>query len=232
MAGDKCTPGILGICNRTENWKTARNFAPFLEHGATRLADYLNGKPVESNVRLELYWKGMRDFMNEEQDKQKWKVEIADRFRSSELFGNLRQSVSDFRVSGIPAFQKLEPHNYDRSNTEGIYWNLYNTEIDIVLESRHTLFIGEAKGEMSLGADGRLVFVHQLIRQYVMANVLVELTETPKRVVPFVVGCNERQPPNSIHGRTGLDGTTPHFAVGPDQVVETMKLVRFHPLAH
>ena len=193
MAGDECEPGILGICNRTENWKTARYFAPFFGQGAKRLAEYLSGEPVESNVRLELYWKGMRDFLNKEKDKEKRKVEIADRFRNSELFGTLRESVSGFRVSGISGFQELQPHNYDTSNTEGIYCNLYNTEIDIVLESRHALFIGEAKGEMSLGADSRLVLVHQLIRQYVMAKILVDLTGNPKRVVPFVVGCNERQ---------------------------------------
>ena len=144
-------------------------------------------------MRLELYWKGMRDFLKKQEDKEKWKFEIADRFRNSELFGNLQESVSDFRVSGRSGFRKLQPGNYDTSDSEGIYRNLYNTEIDIVLESRHTLFIGEAKGEMSLGADGRLVLVHQLIRQYVMANILVDLTGKPKRVVPFVVGCNERQ---------------------------------------
>ena len=46
---------------------------------------------------------------------------------------------------------------------------------------------------MSLGADSRLVLVHQLIRQYVMAKILVDMTGNRKRVVPFVVGCNERQ---------------------------------------
>ena len=62
-----------------------------------------------------------------------------------------------------------------------------------MLESQHALFIGEAKGEMSLGADSKLVLVHQLIRQYVMANILVDLIGIRKRVIPFVVGCNERQ---------------------------------------
>lgn len=193
MAEDECEPEILGICNRTENWKTARYFAPFFGQGANRLAERLNGKHVESNVRLELYWKGMRDFLAKQEDKEKWKIEIADRFRNSELFGNLRGRVSDFRISGRPGFRELLSGNYDTSDTEGIYRNLYNTEIDIVLESRHAQFIGEAKGEMSLGADGRLVLAHQLIRQYVMANILVDLTGKPKRVVPFVVGCNERQ---------------------------------------
>lgn len=193
MAEHECKPGILGICNRTENWKTARHFAPFFDRGAKGLAEYLIGKRVQSDVRLELYWKGMRDFLKTKEDKRKWKIEIGDRVRHSELFGNLREVVSGFRVARLRGFRKLKDHNYDTSDTEGLYRNLYNTEIDIVIESRHALFIGEAKGEMSLGADSRLVLVHQLIRQYVMANILVELTGTPKRVVPFVVGCNERQ---------------------------------------
>ena len=73
-----------------------------------------------------------------------------------------------------------------------MYDNLRNTEIDIVLETPQYLFIGEAKGEMTFGADGGLVLVHQLIRQYVMAVVLVDLLVSKgcpqKKVVPFVVG--------------------------------------------
>ena len=129
----------------------------------------------------------MRDFMNG-RDEKKWKAEIGKHYRNSKLFGNLRERVMDFA-----GFQALKEHNYDHSETEGLYGNLYNTEIDIVLESQHALYIGEAKGEMSLGADSKLVLVHQLIRQYVMANILVDLIGTQKCVVPFVVGCNERQ---------------------------------------
>lgn len=178
--------GILGIRNRTENWKTARYFAPFFGHGAKKLAKYLSGEPIESSVRLELYWKGMRDFLDG-RDENKWKAEIAERFRDSKLFGNLRERVLDF-----VGFQALKDHNYT-AETEGLYGNLYHTEIDIVLESQHALFIGEAKGEMSLSADSKLVLVHQLIRQYVMANILVDIIGVQKCVVPFVVGCDERQ---------------------------------------
>ena len=65
-----------------------------------------------------------------------------------------------------------------------------NTEVDIVLEDSDSLFIGEAKHEMGFGADGKLILVHQLIRQYVTAKVLLEMsTRTAnKRLVPFVVG--------------------------------------------
>lgn len=42
------------------------------------------------------------------------------------------------------------------------------------------------------GADGGLVLVHQLIRQYVMARILVEYLPSgfKKEVIPFVVGDN------------------------------------------
>jgi hypothetical protein len=71
-----------------------------------------------------------------------------------------------------------------------LFNNLRNTEVDVVLETPGYLFVGEAKHEMSFGANGNLVLVHQLIRQYVMATILVEMTkEQPrKRVIPFVVG--------------------------------------------
>ena len=67
--------------------------------------------------------------------------------------------------------------------------NLFNTEIDIVLESPSHLFIGEAKHLSTFGASGRDVLTHQLIRQYVMAKILLKLPgNKEKAVVPFVVG--------------------------------------------
>ncbi len=70
--------------------------------------------------------------------------------------------------------------------------NIRNTDVDVILETPHHLFVGEAKHEMSFGADGNLVLVHQLIRQYVMAQILVELCggSGVKSVIPFVIGDN------------------------------------------
>lgn len=60
--------------------------------------------------------------------------------------------------------------------------------MDIVLETPDRIFIGEAKHESDLGTSGDLILVHQLIRQYVTAIVLVHLLGRPKKeVVPFVV---------------------------------------------
>ena len=73
-----------------------------------------------------------------------------------------------------------------------LFSNLFNTEIDIVLQSPHHLFVGEAKHESDLKGRGNYVLVHQLIREYVMATILVDLTEGDKdkkrKVVPFIVG--------------------------------------------
>ena len=65
--------GILGIENRTENWKTARHFAPFFKSASARaaLANRLLRPYEESEsdavkaVKMELYWKGMRDYIHE-----------------------------------------------------------------------------------------------------------------------------------------------------------------------
>ena len=59
--------GILGIKNRTENWKTAQTFAPFFSDENLRLGLVRKlGEPLETepdDVQLELFWKGIRDYM-------------------------------------------------------------------------------------------------------------------------------------------------------------------------
>ena len=63
---------ILGITNRTENWKTARYFAPLFEHRSVRLARRLLTEEEEratlqpGDVRLELFWYGMRDYLHQQ----------------------------------------------------------------------------------------------------------------------------------------------------------------------
>ena len=73
-----------------------------------------------------------------------------------------------------------------------LYNNLRETEIDVVLETPKYLFIGEAKGETDLRGNGYRVLVHQLIRQYVMARILVDRLESGKEVVPLSLGMTRR----------------------------------------
>ena len=191
--------GILGIKNRTENWKTAEDFSPFFRNQGLRLSLVKRlGEPDGTDpaeVRLELFWKGVRDHLHQNKGKKSDKLlsedniaDLADCYTT--LFPDLRNRIEAFR-----GFKNLQDLNYDATTSirkTKLANNLLNTEIDIVLETPHCLFIGEAKDESSLDADGTLVLVHQLIRQYVMAKVLVHTKDEKKKIVPFVVGNKDR----------------------------------------
>ena len=181
---------VLGIENRTENWQTARCFSPLFGKRVIFLARRL-GEPPETqprDVHLELYWKGMRDHCLGT-DKKRYNERIAECYRR--LFPNLYKDVEEYGK-----FRKPQNHHYKVSDTTQeamLASNLCNSEIDVVVESPRNLFIGEAKYKSSFHANGNLVVVHQLIRQYVMARILVDLVGYEKKVVPFVVGGSRRQ---------------------------------------
>ncbi len=180
---------ILEIENRTENWKTAVFFSPLFDGRSVGIVERLGQEsslnPVD--VKLELFWRGMRDHLHKTRVKrQSMQQKFADVY--VRLFPDLRRNIQEFG-----GFRELKTDNYAAS-TDGqktnLTNNLANTEIDVVLESPNYLFIGEAKHEMSFGADGDLVLVHQLMRQYVMASILVECLPrgSQKEVIPFVIG--------------------------------------------
>ena len=189
--------GILGITNRSENWKTVEHFYGLDNDAKTRLVEQLGipeGLPAR-DIRIEFFWYGIRDYLDQ--------VNVSIRpdhgviARSyEELFGDLREKLENYRTKSRPhKFRRFQDHNYDASeeNWETLFNNLSRAEIDVVLETPDHLFIGEAKHESKLRGRGKLVLVHQLIRQYVMANVLVNLVaaarnSAPKQVIPFVVG--------------------------------------------
>ena len=190
----RVTVTILGVKNRTENWKTARHFHPFFGSASVELAKRL-GEPKETapgEVHLELYWKGMRDYLHGKEDNVS-DDELAERYEC--LFPDLHNKIKRFGGLRLP-----EARNYRVDSTENktrFRNNLINTEIDIVLASPGHLYIGEAKHEMSFGADGSLILVHQLIRKYVMAKILVKRLGCKKKVIPFVVGNNAKPLRNS-----------------------------------
>jgi hypothetical protein len=177
---------ILGIENRSENWKTALHFSPLFGGNGVRLIERLgeSPRPRPDDVNLELFWKGMRDFLYQEvTKKESARDELVDIY--TRLFPGLRRDVENFGD-----FQDLRAHNYDVSTDErtiNIVNNFANTEIDVVLETPKYLFIGEAKHVVSFGANSDHVLVHQLIRQYVMATILIEFTGKKKKVIPFVI---------------------------------------------
>ena len=173
---------ILGIENRTENWKTAQVFAPFFEnaclcrHFAERLGVSI---PDDANVSLELFWYGIRDHGTRCGWKKNDYIKQCAR-AYKHLFRELRGCVEK-------EFTNLDALHYRVSDKAKLANNLRNTKIDIVLESQHHLFIGEAKREAKFG-DRASVLKHQLVRQYVMARILLELAGKKKKSVPFVVG--------------------------------------------
>lgn len=198
--------GILGIENRTENWKTAVYFSPLFDGKSNRLAELLGEAPrlQSGDVQLELFWRGMRDFFFQcKLEKESAKKVLAHLY--TRLFPNLRREVEE---SGN--FRTLQPQNYDVSTKDRMFNlvnNLANTEIDVVLETPNYLFVGEAKHEMSFGANGNLVLVHQLIRQYVTATILIEFSPSQirKKVIPFVIGDSFKKMMNNSQVKFMID---------------------------
>ena len=187
--------GILGIKNRTENWKTAWYFAPFFRDDSARasLARRLgeHERTLTGDIQIELFWYGVRDYVYQTDNKTEPGPELVGK-SYEKLFSNLRESVQHFRAQTFPyKFESLKLHNYDASegNWGDIFRNIYNTEVDIVLKTPDHLLIGEAKDESSFGTDSDYALVHQLIRQYVMAKVLIDIIPESgaKRVIPFIV---------------------------------------------
>ena len=176
------------INNRSENWKTARVFATLPDDRLTRLVKFLEGSPKTptDEIRLQLHWKGVRDYCHGK-DWGTFKTRLIECYESN--FSSLRNDVENFgnlRVKNDDNYLIETSKQQDRLAN-----NLRNTEIDIVIESSQHLFIGEAKNESSFHANGNLVLVHQLIRQYVMASILVDIVGRKKKIIPFVV-CNEK----------------------------------------
>ena len=181
--------GILGIRNRTENWKTSRNFAPFFDNKEklARLVMHLNSCD-ESNpedLKIELFWKGIRDRRDRcctDDEKLAFDSRLAEKYKQE--FSWLRKKTKSFK-----GFRSAQPHHYSgaRRWKGKLLENLKNTEIDIVIESPSHLYIGEAKGESRLHSNGAYVLVHQLIRQYVTARLLISAEDRCLKVKQFVV---------------------------------------------
>ena len=222
---------ILGIKNRTENWKTARTFARMYPENLASLANYLLKSYCEfddcnlprlrpGQVQLELFWKGVRDHVHlpeGENGTRKGASELKEAIKEREqdhikafarlydsLFPDLRYKVDGFPKGEKRTFNSLQADNYivstdNRRNM--LFSNLRNTEIDIVIASPNHLFIGEAKGEMGLHSNSKYMLVHQLIRQYVMANILLKHLGSKKTVVPFMVSNDTAKEKRNLQAR-------------------------------
>ena len=127
---------------------------------------------------MELFWRGMRDFHHPNGLKG---MDVADfALRYDRLFGpegntDLRNAIRSFKhLDGLP-FKCLQDHNYvAKGHIRILCNNLFYPEIDVVLESPGFLYIGEAKYESGFSTDAPYLLVHQLVREYVMASVLLD----------------------------------------------------------
>ena len=227
--------GILGIRNRTENWKTVENFHALSDDAKVKLVKrllepYQDAQEVApDSVKVELFWKGIRD----NQDKIST-TQCKDFYRC--LFGDLREKIEIFIAEAGSEKRRplndLQDWNYCVSedacvpgrngsktpSAESLRSNLLSTEIDIVLETPSHLFIGEAKHESDLDGNSRYVLVHQLIRQYVLAKILLKKLEEDRKNSPVRCGNQGREPEEkwagSVRGKAGVAYGGKHSVLG------------------
>lgn len=186
--------GILGIKNRTENWKTVQHFHGLSRDAQKRLAKkFLGTDDLESNdIQIELFWYGFRDYIEQcpEGDKP---TEEAVEHLYRKYFGDLKDKIQTFPNPKLPpVFKTPGPKNYDSSYKRELFNNLRHTEIDIAIRSGRNLILGEAKYQSSLDAKSSYVLVHQLIRQRVMAQILLQLSGENLEISHFLVGDKKR----------------------------------------
>lgn len=233
---------ILGINNRTENWKTASLFAPLLGERRVRLAHLLgeDWQTEPHEVRIELFWKGMRDYLHMlGKSEAEYRSEYQCKFRDAyeKLFGDLRDKMNKYAAQPGHTLSQPDDLNYDPTmpaGEKGLFDNLRNTEIDIVLETPTRLYMGEAKQEESWGADGRHVLVHQLIRQYVMGRILIHLiycektnNQSKKIVVPFVVVDKDKH--DSVMNTGQVNFMMQHYGLDRSNVLTWDDIRGLHP---
>lgn len=203
------TNTIIGIKNRTENWETAKTLGPLITYQKqNHLANLIigaNHSSFNSNeVVMQFFWKGFRDHWNEKSlqcSKDDMINETAVVY--NRLFPDLRNRIKaynkDKRVSRNKRLRLTETNyvclNSDIQSKKRLFANVANTEIDVVLEAPGFLLIGEVKAEQTFGAASKHILAHQLIRQYVMASIVLEMREECKafKLIPFIIGDNTKK---------------------------------------
>ncbi|MBN3136050.1 hypothetical protein E2566_03655 [Pectobacterium punjabense] len=194
---------ILGIKNRTENWTTVGHLFDLRNN---KLIRYLMGNNSDdsapfdngSEARLELFWYGYRDYIfGKNITRNTVKIDaIYERFLR--LFPGLQERVLNFNGESNKYLRVKKTANYSLEREDAplrLFQNIRHTEIDIVIETRNKLYIGEVKDSQTFGAHGGLFLPHQLLRQYVMARILVDELGKDLDVVPFVI-VNDSTPRN------------------------------------
>lgn len=189
---------ILGIKNRTENWTTVKNIFSLQNK---KLISYLmrnngdNSAPFDDGVeaKLELFWYGYRDYIYGKNINRYSADHNAIYARFLRLFPGLQEKVLKFKGDTNKYLHVEKSVNYSLEREDAplhLFQNIRHTEIDIVIETRNKLYIGEVKDSQTFGAHGGLFLPHQLLRQYVMARVLIDELGKDLDIVPFIVVSN------------------------------------------
>lgn len=199
------------IINRAENNLTAKVFVTLfnsIELSQRALIFLGLEKRERDDARIELFWKGFRDYAIEHKD---CREKFFDEYRK--IIPGIRNALKGTRLH-------IRDDFYTAHDRDKLFNELRNTEIDAVIFTRSRIYMGEAKRKEKLGFNGRNILAHQIIRQRVMVEILKALTGDKREVVPFVV-C-DRSKMRSI-GRMEqvkaleiLDGRVPHITCWQD----------------
>ncbi|REL27514.1 hypothetical protein DXX93_13735 [Thalassotalea euphylliae] len=189
---------IFNINNRSESWRISRQFILGGYGLSNKLANKVVsnvGQELSGEVELELFWTGFRDYCHSQSitlENKSLLNEVGIAFEKN--FSTLFEQVESFNKRNTVKLRiDSSKHNYRLNNQSlcKLVKNLYHTEIDIVISTGNSLLVGEVKSEVSFNANSEYVLVHQLIRQYVMATILVHLLningQNITQITPFVI---------------------------------------------
>ncbi|TLX46073.1 hypothetical protein C1E24_14990 [Pseudoalteromonas phenolica] len=183
--------GNLLAKNRSESWRIAKSF---IDYGAEELSekiaqDVLNSLHIKRGsvqlqkpIQYSLFWTGLRDYCDSHKINRR-DLDFIKRVKTIYLdkFAGLEQQVYEFAANhkeqsvNIRLDKTKQNYIVNDVSEQRFINNLYFTEFDLVIQTGNYLLIGEFKDTQTFGANSKHVLVHQLIRQYVSANILLGL---------------------------------------------------------
>lgn len=169
----------MGIMvNRAENNLTAKVFITLFNSvkPSTKVLKVLGLEDSGcQDPRIELFWKGFRDYAIENKD---CRDVFLDHYKR--IIPGIRDAVRRTRLH-------MRDNFYTEDDRDKIFNELRNTEIDVVFFTQNKIYLGEAKKKEKLGFNGRNILAHQFIRQRVMVEILKGLTGDKREIVSFIV---------------------------------------------
>jgi hypothetical protein len=170
--------GVGIIINRAENNLTAKVFVTLfnsLRPAGTLLRALELEEGKCNQVKMELFWKGFRDYaIGDSQCRQKFYREYM------RIIPGIRAAVKSTRL-------KMRGTFYTGDDRDKLFNELRNTEVDVALFTDNKIYLGEAKRKEKLGSNGRNILAHQFLRQRVMVEVWKALNNDKRDLVSFII---------------------------------------------